>query len=112
MGNPCSVEISGEVQLASHVSLDMLKALFTDAQGEWCLEDGVLSYSFWAEGNRTVRGPDHDAMLNRLVSGGYNLAAWEEFRLFDSEDTGELTSSCVRGTDEQQRLFELRRTDE
>lgn len=116
MSNYTSYEQSGLILLAETATEKVLERIFAGAQGNWHVygEEGltVCSYQFWAEGNYTPNGPDHDAMLDRLVGEGYNLAAWRELVMSDSENGGIHRESRVRGTPEQQRLFRLSEIDE
>lgn len=111
MSNYVSAEQTGVVTLQAWVTEEMLQGIFAEAQGNWELfsEDGksTFDYRFWNEGNYTLRGPDHDAMLERLVSEGYNLTAWREECMYSSENGGVHDSEQLRGTEEQKRELRL-----
>ena len=106
MSNHVSREICGEVSLG-RVSRKQIRKLFASCQGDWSVEDGKLRYSFWNEGNYSLCGPDHDAMLYRFVELGYNFAAWREEYSGHSENGGAYASSNLRGTPEQKRQLRI-----
>lgn len=112
MGYHVSFEQTGAIPLQVGVTEKMLQNIFAGSQGDWWVSttDGVKTLEYrlcLSEGNYSLRGPDYDAMLERLVSEGYNLTAWREVVMSDSENGGMHHHTHLRGTDEQQRSFRL-----
>ena len=107
MSNYCTLVISGNVTLAKGVRTSDIQSLFEGSQGDWSIRKGVLQYSFWNEGNYTLRGPDHHAMIESLIERGYNSAGWRQQHAGDSENGGSYSASVLRGTPEQQRKLRL-----
>jgi len=107
MGNHVAGDMSGVVKLRQGVTRKQIRKLFAGCQGDWSIEEGVLHYSFWNEGNYSFRGPDHGAMLDRLVELGYNSAAWREEYSGHSENGGAYASSKLCGTPEQKRQLRI-----
>lgn len=107
MGNYVECEIRGVVVLREGVTHKQLKKLFAGHQGDWSVKGNELHYSFWNEGNHSFRGPDHGAMLDRLIELGYNSAAWREEYSGHSENGGAYASSELCGTPEQKRQLRI-----
>lgn len=109
MGNIVSIELNGSVKLSEGADLKVLENIFEEAQGYWEFDsqNRLLSYGFWAEGSYTPDGPDHDKMLDRLVSEGYNLTAWREEVMHNSENGRMHYREQLRGTEEQKRSLRM-----
>lgn len=104
--------VNGEVRLNEGVTSEMIAPLFVEANGDWSVEPGELTYSFWNEGYRCTIGPDHRAILDRLVELGYNSAAWREEYSGSSENGGAYSGNELRGTPEQKRKLRLEEIDQ